>query len=87
MSELSTADQIFYILLIGGLILVCVGCVLYFIMDILERKQEIKDFNQDRLNQSYYKSKGVYEYDPSCYCKHCRANRKNKSRTSHIHLN
>ena len=84
MSELSVADQIFYILLIGGLILVCVGCVLYFIMEILERKQEIKDF---KLNQSYYKSKGVYEYDPTCHCKHCRANRKNKSRTSNIHLN
>jgi len=84
MSELSPADQIFYILLIGGLILVSVGCVLYFIMEILERKQEIKDF---KLNQSYYKSKGVYEYDPTCYCKHCRANRKNKSRTSNIHLN
>jgi len=84
MSELSPADQIFYILLIGGLILVSVGCVLYFIMEILERKQEIKDF---KLNQSYYKSKGVYEYDPTCYCKHCRANRKNKSRTSHINLN
>ena len=84
MSELSPADQIFYILLLGGLIIVCVGCVLYFVMDILERKQEIKDFN---LSQSYDKSKGVYEYDPNCYCKHCRANRKNKSRTSHIHLN
>jgi len=84
MSELSAADQIFYILLIGGLILVCVGCVLYFVMDILERKQEIKNFN---LSQSYYKANGVYEYDPSCYCKHCRANRENKSRTSHINLN
>ena len=87
MSELSPADQIFYILLIGGLILVSVGCVLYFVMDILERKQEIKDFNQDRLSQSFNKAKRIYEYHPSCYCKHCRANRKNKSRTSHIHLN
>ena len=84
MSELSPADQIFYILLLGGLIIVSVGCILYFISDILERKQEIKDF---KLNQSYYKSKGVYEYDSSCYCKHCQANRKNKSRTSHIYIN
>ena len=87
MSELSPADQIFYILLLGGLILVCVGCVLYFISDILERKQEIKDFDQNNLSQSYYRAKGVYEYHPNCYCKHCQANRKNKSRTSHIHLN
>ena len=84
MSELSVADQIFYILLLGCLILASVGGVLYFISDILERKQEIKDFN---LNQSYYRGKGIYEYHPNCYCKHCRANRKNKSRTSHIRLN
>jgi len=84
MSELSPADQIFYILLIGGLILVSVGCVLYFVMDILERKQEIKDFN---LSQSFNKAQGVYEYHPNCYCKRCQGNRKNKSRTSHIHLN
>ena len=87
MSELSPADQIFYILLIGGLILVCVGCILYFVMDILERKQEIKDFNQDRLSQAFNKSKRIYEYHPSCYCKRCQANRKNKSRTSHIYIN
>ena len=87
MSELSPADQIFYILLLGGLILVCVGCVLYFVMDILERKQELKDINQDRLSQAYYKAQGVYEYHPNCYCKRCQNNRKNKSRTSHINLN
>ena len=57
MSELSPADQIFYILLLGGLILVCVGCVLYFISDILERKQEIKDFDQNNLSKSYYRGK------------------------------
>ena len=87
MSELSPADQIFYILLIGGLILVSVGCILYFVMDILERKQEVKDFNQDRLSQAFNKAKRIYEYHPSCYCKRCRANRKNKSRTLNIHLN
>ena len=84
MSELSQADQIFYILLIGGLTLVSVGCILYFIMDILERKQEVKDFN---LSQSYYEAKGVYEYHASCYCKRCQTHRQNKSRTSHINLN
>jgi len=84
MNELSSADQIFYILLLSGLILVSVGCVLYFVMDILERKQEIKDFN---LSQSFNKSKGIYEYHPNCYCKRCQANRQNKRRTSNIHLN
>ena len=84
MSELNPADQIFYILLIGGLILVCVGCILYFVMDILERKQEIKDFN---LSQSFNKAQGVYEYHPNCYCKRCQTHRQNKRRTLNIHLN
>jgi len=87
MSELSPADQIFYILLIGGMILISIGGILYIIMDILERKQELKDINQDRLSQAFNKAKGIYEYHPSCYCKRCQANRQNKSRTSHIHLN
>ena len=39
MSELSPADQIFYILLIGGMILISIGGILYIIADILERKQ------------------------------------------------
>ena len=87
MSELSPADQIFYILLIGGMILISIGGILYIIMDILERKQELKDINQDRLSQAFNKAKGIYEYHPSCYCKRCQANRQNKRRTSHIHLN
>ena len=41
MSELSSADQIFYILLLGGLILASVGGLLYIVMDVLERKQEL----------------------------------------------
>ena len=87
MSELSSADQIFYILLLGGLILASVGGLLYIVMDVLERKQELKEINQDRLSQAYYKAQGVYEYHPNCYCKRCQNNRKNKSRTSHINLN
>ena len=87
MSELSPADQIFYILLIGGMILISMGGILYIIADILERKQELKDINQARLSQSFNKAKGIYEYHPSCYCKRCQSNRQNKRRTSHIHLN
>ena len=87
MSELSSADQIFYILLLGGLILASVGGLLYIVMDVLERKQELKEINQDRLSQAFNKAKRIYEYHPSCYCKRCRANRKNKSRTLNIHLN
>ena len=71
----------------GGLILASVGGLLYIVMDILERKQEVKDFNQDRLSQAFNKAKRIYEYHPSCYCKRCKDNRKNKSRTSNIHLN
>ena len=87
MSELSPADQIFYILLIGGMILISVGGILYIIADILERKQELKDINQARLSQSFNKAKGIYEYHSSCYCKRCQANRQNKRRTLNIHLN
>ena len=87
MSELSPADQIFYILLIGGMILISIGGILYIIMDILERKQELKDINQDRLSQAFNKAKGIYEYHPSCYCKRCQSNRQNKRRTLNIHLN
>ena len=87
MSELSPVDQIFYILLIGGMILISMGGILYIIADILERKQELKDINQARLSQSFNKAKGIYEYHPSCYCKRCQSNRQNKRRTSHIHLN
>ena len=87
MSELSPADQIFYILLIGGMILISIGGILYIIADILERKQELKDINQARLSQSFNKAKGIYEYHPSCYCKRCQSNRQNKRRTLNIHLN
>jgi len=87
MSELSVADQIFYILLIGGMILISMGGILYIIADILERKQELKDINQARLSQSFNKAKGIYEYHPSCYCKRCQSNRQNKRRTLNIHLN
>ena len=87
MSELSVADQIFYILLIGGMILISIGGILYIIADILERKQELKDINQARLSQSFNKAKGIYEYHPSCYCKRCQSNRQNKRRTLNIHLN
>ena len=87
MSELSPADQIFYILLIGGMILISMGGILYIIADILERKQELKDINQARLSQSFNKAKGIYEYHPSCYCKRCQSNRQNKRRTLNIHLN
>ena len=87
MSELNPVDQIFYILLIGGMILISMGGILYIIADILERKQELKDINQARLSQSFNKAKGIYEYNPSCYCKRCQSNRQNKRRTLNIHLN
>ena len=87
MSGLSVADQIFYILLIGGIFLAVFGGVLFFIADIFERKQELKDINQARLSQSFNKAKGIYEYHPSCYCKRCQSNRQNKRRTLNIHLN
>ena len=54
MSELNAVDQIFYILLIGGIFLAVLGGVLFFIADIFERKAELR---LNRLNKSFNDAK------------------------------
>ena len=54
MSELNPVDQIFYILLIGGMILISMGGILYIIADIFERKAELR---LNRLNKSFNDAK------------------------------
>ena len=66
-------DEFFIVLLLIGLGVIILGCILFFILEILERKQEIKDFKkQSQLNNSFNKAKEI---------------RKNKKRTFDIHLN
>ena len=65
-------DEFFIVLLLIGLGVIILGCILFIISEILERKQEIKDFKQSQLNNSFNKAKEI---------------RKNKKRTFDIHLN
>jgi len=80
-------DEFFIVLLLIGLGVIILGCILFFILEILERKQEIKDFKQSQFNTSFNRSKSYYKYEDTCYCKHCLLHRENKKRTSIIHLN
>jgi hypothetical protein len=80
-------DEFFIVLLLIGLGVISLGCILLIISEISERKQEIKDFKQSKLNNSFNRSKSYYKYEGTCYCKRCQANRQNKRRTSNIHLN
>jgi len=80
-------DEIFIVLLLIGLGVIILGCILFFILEILERKQEIKDFKQSQFNTSFNRSKSYYKYEDTCYCERCLLHRENKKRTSIIHLN
>jgi len=81
-------DEFFIVLLLIGLGVIGLGCILFMISEILERKQEIKDFKkQSQLNNSFNRSKSYYKYENTCYCKRCLLHRENKKRTSIIHLN
>ena len=80
-------DEFFIVLLLIGLGVIGLGCILFMISEILEHKQEIKDFKQSQLNNSFNRSKSYYKYDDTCYCKRCLLHRENKKRTLNIHLN
>ena len=80
-------DEFFIVLLLIGLGVISLGCILLIISEISERKQEIKDFKQSQLNNSFNRSKSYYKYEDTCYCKRCLLHRENKKRTSNIHLN
>ena len=80
-------DEFFIVLLLIGLGVISLGCILLIISEISERKQEIKDFKQSQLNNSFNRSKSYYKYEDTCYCKRCLLHRENKKRTSIIHLN
>ena len=54
MSELNPVDQIFYILLIGGIFLAVLGGVLFFIADIFEPKAELR---LNSLNKTFNDAK------------------------------
>ena len=81
----------FLFLLLMGLILASVGGLLFIVSEVFERKQEVKDFNQDQLSKSFNNNKAnqiikaallnnqYYKFDHRCCCHYCKLVKKNLS--------